>query len=679
MTEYRIEHDSMGEVRVPVDAKWGAQTQRAVENFPISGLPIERRLIRALALDQGRRRRVNARLRGARRRRRSATRSPRAPTRSPDGRWDDQFPIDVYQTGSGTSSNMNINEVLATLATERLGAPVHPNDHVNASQSSNDVFPSAIHLAATEAVVVDLIPAALGTWPIALRRKQREFEEVVKSGRTHLMDATPVTLGQEFGGYAAQVEDAIARLEDALPASASSPRRHRRRHGHQRAEGLRPQGDRASRDAHRPAAHRGPRPLRGAGRARRPGRGVGRAAHARSRSSRSPTTCAGWAAGRAPAWPRSASPICSPARRSCPARSTRSSPRPSPRSSAQVIGNDAAVAFGGAQGNFELNVFVPVMARNLLESIRLLANVSRPVRRQVHRRHRGQRRALQGLRRVVAVDRHVAQPLHRLRELAKVIKESARTGKSIRQIVLARKLMTEAELDRALDVALSCGGALLARRTVRDLRGDREAAPARDRCAGVGVRRARLQHRCRVAVVSHRPDRSQPAAGRRTWWQFIRGTKNPELPVVLLEDFGALVGLVFALAGVTLAEVFHQPRFDALGSLAIGVLLVGVAIVLAIEMASLLIGEAASPDDVATISDALVGAPSVRRLIHLLSCIWYPLGPRRSGGVAGCRVGAACPPSFFPLFSGPRWRPYFGARERRTCATEGELTNSTHS
>ena len=223
MTEYRIEHDSMGEVRVPVEAKWGAQTQRAVENFPISGLPIEPMLIRALALVKGEAARVNARLKEV-----PAVTKPigdaiaASAEEIAEGRWDAHFPIDVYQTGSGTSSNMNANEVIAALATERLGSPVHPNDHVNASQSSNDVFPSAIHIAATEAVVVDLTPA-IKHLARSLRRKQREFKSVVKSGRTHLMDATPVTLGQEFGGYAAQVEDAIARLEGVLPRVGELP------------------------------------------------------------------------------------------------------------------------------------------------------------------------------------------------------------------------------------------------------------------------------------------------------------------------------------------------------------------------------------------------------------------------------------------------------------------------
>src|SRR3954470_6756186 len=174
---FRIEHDSMGEVRVPVDAKWRAQTQRAVENFPISGQRIERAHIEALARIKAAAAKVNADLGGIPADMAQAIQDAAAEVA--DGRWDDQFPIDVFQTGSGTSSNMNTNEVLATLATEKLGAPVHPNDHVNASQSSNDVFPSSIHVAATDAVTHDLIPA-LEHLAAALARKRDEWADVVK-------------------------------------------------------------------------------------------------------------------------------------------------------------------------------------------------------------------------------------------------------------------------------------------------------------------------------------------------------------------------------------------------------------------------------------------------------------------------------------------------------------------
>ena len=217
---YRTEHDSMGEVQVPVDALWGAQTQRAIENFPISGRPIERALIGALASIKGVSATVNGELRVIPKDTARAIHDAAAEVAR--GEHDDHFPIDVFQTGSGTSSNMNMNEVIARLASESLGRPVHPNDDVNASQSSNDVFPSAIHLAATRELSVDLIPA-LEHLAKELRRQQRRFKGVVKAGRTHLMDATPVTLGQEFGGYAQAIENDIERVVSVLPRVGELP------------------------------------------------------------------------------------------------------------------------------------------------------------------------------------------------------------------------------------------------------------------------------------------------------------------------------------------------------------------------------------------------------------------------------------------------------------------------
>src|SRR3954469_22354393 len=212
--EYRIEKDSMGEVRVPAAAKWRAQTQRAVENFPISGQPIERELIAGLALIKGAVARIRAKRGLLDAGKAEAIGSAAAEVARGD--WDSEFPIDVFQTGSGTSSNMNTNEVLATLAAERLGSSVHPNDDVNDPFSSNDVFPSAIHIATAQSIARNLIPA-LEHLAESLERKRDEFAKVVKSGRTHLMDATPVTLGQEFGGYAAAVRLGMERLQATLP------------------------------------------------------------------------------------------------------------------------------------------------------------------------------------------------------------------------------------------------------------------------------------------------------------------------------------------------------------------------------------------------------------------------------------------------------------------------------
>ncbi|HVM67344.1 MAG TPA: class II fumarate hydratase, partial [Acidimicrobiales bacterium] len=218
---YRIEHDSMGEVRVPADAKWGAQTERAVHNFPISGTTVDAALLQALARIKGMAAITNERLRLVPKD--IALAIAAAAAEVAEGRWADQFPVDVFQTGSGTSTNMNMNEVLATLASEKLGGiPVHPNDHVNAAQSSNDVFPSAVHLATALGLRRDLVPA-LEHLAASLRRKGTQFATVVKAGRTHLMDATPVTLGQEFSGYAAQVERGIERVEGVLPRVAELP------------------------------------------------------------------------------------------------------------------------------------------------------------------------------------------------------------------------------------------------------------------------------------------------------------------------------------------------------------------------------------------------------------------------------------------------------------------------
>ena len=223
--QFRIEHDTMGEVKVPVNALYRAQTQRAVENFPISGKGLEPAHIHALAQVKKAAAKANAELGIISQERADAIVA--AADQVIAGDHDDQFPIDVFQTGSGTSSNMNTNEVLATLATRALKEAgsedeVHPNDHVNASQSSNDVFPTSVHVAVTAALVNDLVPA-LDHLAVSLEKKAEAFAGVVKSGRTHLMDATPVTLGQEFGGYAAQVRYGIERIQSALPRVAEVP------------------------------------------------------------------------------------------------------------------------------------------------------------------------------------------------------------------------------------------------------------------------------------------------------------------------------------------------------------------------------------------------------------------------------------------------------------------------
>ena len=245
-----------------------------------------------------------------------------------DGQHDDQFPIDVFQTGSGTSSNMNANEVIASLCAA-AGVEVHPNDHVNASQSSNDIFPTAIHVAAAVAVT-DELPPALDALATSLEAKATEFADLVKSGRTHLMDATPVMLGQEFGGYAATIRYGVERLDAVLPRVRELPLGGTAvGTGINTPAGFPSAAIEALADADRPAVHRGTQPLRGPGHPRLAGRAQRRAADDRGRAHQDLQRPAlDGRPARRPASPRSTCPTCSPGRRSCPARSTRCCPRP---------------------------------------------------------------------------------------------------------------------------------------------------------------------------------------------------------------------------------------------------------------------------------------------------------------------------------------------------------------
>ncbi len=455
MTEFRIETDSMGEVRVPVDAKWRAQTQRAVENFPVSGLRIERELIAALAAIKGAAALANAELAvidpGVAKAIHAAAQQVAA------GEWDAQFPIDVYQTGSGTSSNMNTNEVLATLAAELFDGPVHPNDDVNASQSSNDVFPSAIHIAACTSIVRDLIPA-LAHLSAALQRKAVGFADVVKSGRTHLMDATPVTLGQEFGGYAAAIRMGIERLESVLPRVGELPLG-----GTAVGTGINtPAGfaqkvigsladsldlpltearnhfeAQASRDAL----------VEASGVLRVIAISLYKTANDLRWMSSGPRT--GLMEIRLP--------DLQPGSSIMPGKVNPVIPEAVCQVVAQVIGNDAAVAFGGSAGNFELNVMLPVIARNLLESIRLLANTSRLF---ADKCIDGIEADVERCRWYAESSPSIVTPLNKYigyNEAAAVAKQSLKEEKTIREVVLERGYieagkLTEQQLDEALDV-----------------------------------------------------------------------------------------------------------------------------------------------------------------------------------------------------------------------------------
>ncbi|MFF9560427.1 class II fumarate hydratase [Streptomyces albus] len=462
--EYRIEHDSMGEVRVPAHAKWRAQTQRAVENFPVSGQRLERAHIQALARIKAAAAVVNARLGVLDQERADAVRA--AAEEVADGRWDEHFPVDVFQTGSGTSSNMNMNEVLATLATERLsgsagpdgdGLQVHPNDHVNASQSSNDVFPSSIHIAATAAVTADLIPA-LEHLAQALERKAEEFADVVKSGRTHLMDATPVTLGQEFGGYAAQMRYGVERLRAALPRLAELPLG-----GTAVGTGINtPPGfaaaviEEVARTTGLPLTEardhfeaQGARDalVETSGQLRTIAVGLTKISNDLRWMSSGPRT------GLA----EIALPDLQPGSSIMPGKVNPVIPEAVLMVAAQVTGNDVTVATAGAAGNFELNVMLPVIAKNLLESIRLLSNAARLL---ADRTVDGITANAERAREYAESSPSVVTPLNKYigyENAAAVAKKALAERLTIREAVLRsgyveRGELTVEQLDEALDV-----------------------------------------------------------------------------------------------------------------------------------------------------------------------------------------------------------------------------------
>ncbi|WWR49533.1 class II fumarate hydratase [Streptomyces sp. SCSIO 30461] len=452
---YRIEHDSMGEVKVPAHAKWRAQTQRAVENFPVSGQRLERAHIEALARIKAAAAKVNAELGVLDKDIAEAVQDAAAEVA--EGRWDEHFPVDVFQTGSGTSSNMNTNEVLATLAGERLGRPVHPNDHVNASQSSNDVFPSSIHIAATAAVSRDLIPA-LEHLAASLERKAAAFAGVVKSGRTHLMDATPVTLGQEFGGYAAQIRYGVERLRASLPRLAELPLG-----GTAVGTGINtPPGFSAAVIAE--VARATGLPLTEARdhfEAQGARDGLVETSGQLRTIAVSLTKIANdlrWmASGPRTGLAEIALPDLQPGSSIMPGKVNPVIPEAVLMVAAQVMGNDATVAIAGAAGNFELNVMLPVIARNVLESVRLLANASRLLAdRTVDGITADEKRA----REYAESSPSVVTPLNKYigyEEAAKVAKKSLAERKTIRQVVLEsgyveRGDLTLDQLDETLDV-----------------------------------------------------------------------------------------------------------------------------------------------------------------------------------------------------------------------------------
>jgi fumarate hydratase class II len=453
--EYRTEHDSLGEVQVPATALWRAQTQRAVENFPISGTPLESSHIRALALVKGAAAKVNGELEVITKEQAEAIAG--AARRVADGEYDDQFPIDVFQTGSGTSSNMNMNEVIAGVVAAD-GGEVHPNDHVNASQSSNDTFPTSIHVAATLAVVDQLLPA-LATLQGSLEAKAKEFAELVKSGRTHLMDATPVMLGQEFGGYAATVRYARERLDGVLPRVRELPLG-----GTAVGTGINTPPGFAARVIEELASVTGQQFTEArdhfeaqgtrdslvelSGVLRTIAVGVTKICNDLRWMSSGPTT--GLAEIHLP--------DLQPGSSIMPGKVNPVLPEATLMVCAQVVGNDATVAWAGASGNFELNVMLPVIARNVLESIRLLSTSSTLL---AERCVDGITANADRMRAYAASSPSVVTPLNRYigyENAAKVAKQALADGATIRETVLAmgfvdRGELTEEQLDEALDLA----------------------------------------------------------------------------------------------------------------------------------------------------------------------------------------------------------------------------------
>jgi len=454
MAEFRTEHDSMGEVQVPAEALWRAQTQRAVENFPISGGTLEAALIRAIAQVKAAAAKVNAQLGVLDAERADAIRAAAAEV--VEGRHDGQFPVDVFQTGSGTSSNMNMNEVLASLTGEQ-GVAVHPNDHVNASQSSNDTFPTSIHVAATSSTKQQLVPA-LDHLASVLEGKAEEFASLVKAGRTHLMDATPVMLGQEFGGYAAAVRIGIERLESCLPRVAELPLG-----GTAVGTGINtPTGFSAKviaelaestglpfTEARNHFEAQGARDalVELSGQLKTVAVSITKICNDLRWMSSGPRT--GFAEINLP--------DLQPGSSIMPGKVNPVLPEATLMVCAQVIGNDTTVTVAGGSGNFELNVMMPVLARNLLESIRLLSTSSRLL---ADRCVAGITPNVDRMRNYAESSPSVVTPLNKYigyENAAKVAKKSLAEEKTIKEVVLEMGFveqgdLTEEQLDAALDV-----------------------------------------------------------------------------------------------------------------------------------------------------------------------------------------------------------------------------------
>ncbi|MCW9014339.1 MAG: class II fumarate hydratase [Gammaproteobacteria bacterium] len=375
MTEFRTEKDSMGELKVPAGAFYGAQTQRAVDNFPVSGLRVPRSFIRALGLIKAACAEVNRDLGDMDAK--TAEAIIGAADEVSAGAYDEHFPIDIFQTGSGTSTNMNANEVIAYVASRSSGQKIHPNDHVNMGQSSNDVIPTAIHVSATLETAGSLLPA-LEHLKQVIEKRANELDEVVKTGRTHLMDAMPVRMSQELGGWAAQIERGIERLKAVLPrisslvqggtavgtginAHADFGERVARCLSHKTGEAFSSNNDKFEGLSAQDAA------VELSGQLKTIATSLMKISNDLRWMNSGPLAGLG----------EIALPALQPGSSIMPGKVNPVIPESMAMVCAQVIGNDAAITIGGQSGNFQLNVMLPVIAYNLLQSIEILANGSR--------------------------------------------------------------------------------------------------------------------------------------------------------------------------------------------------------------------------------------------------------------------------------------------------------------
>ena len=452
--EFRTEKDSLGEVRVPADALYGAQTQRAVENFPISGQGFGRAMIHALGVVKAAAARSNAELGTLDEE--IATAIADAADQVAEGRWDDHFPVDIYQTGSGTSSNMNANEVVATLANRLLdegaAGPVHPNDHVNFGQSSNDVIPTAIHVACRVSMERDLIPA-LEVLAEALRARAEAFDHVVKSGRTHLMDATPVRLGQEFAGYATQVEKGIERVRRAseelaeLPLGGTATGTGINTHPAFAGLAIARISEVTDLDFHEAQDHFEAQGARDA---------LVSAHGALNTVAASLLKIADdirWlASGPTSGLSEISLPAVQPGSSIMPGKVNPVLAEALMMVSARVAGNHTTMTLAGGRGNFELNVMMPVMAHTFLESVALLGNAVRAFTgRCVTGIKANEERARELLLRnpsiATALNLHIGYD-----RASEVAKRAAAEGRSVRDVVVEMGLMDESEVDEALNV-----------------------------------------------------------------------------------------------------------------------------------------------------------------------------------------------------------------------------------